>query len=186
MGKEIIYKKLNKEERQEIKYKSIEKLTKSLCADASWKHKSAEKIFENVASNIDSFLHNQMVRKVAKINIERAASTILKKLKNLKRCHSNEYNMVEFETWGFVGVYDDFNDCPMIIVDSNEQRMRENAVVLCEIQLLEKNPKAHIINELEKGKGDFLDSNQLRMYVNMKGEVFYPVGEVIGEAFEEE
>jgi hypothetical protein len=116
--------------------------------ESSWsKRLSSEQIFEHVAND-------KLVKILAEIDIEEASTFILKELKKIQTWNVNEYYSNDIPTCAYVGVH--LKAQPCLVVDSDKNRLKECAVVLCEMQLKESSPRNHIKYKLKRCIQKFL------------------------------
>jgi hypothetical protein len=130
MKKNTIQINLSDMEKEAMQYR----ITSKLCNDLKLKNRmSPEQIFEHVTNSLDTLIYNDLVKRVAKINLNDATEVVFKKLIKIKNCNINEYYTDELPTLAYVGV-DYLEPNHVLLVDSDENRLLSNcAVVLCEI-----------------------------------------------------
>ncbi len=156
MKKKTIQIKLSNMEKDAMKYRIIGKL----CNDLKWKDKMApEQIFEHVTNSLDSLIYNDLLKRVAGINLKDATEIIFKKLNKIKTCNINEYYTDELPTLAYVGV--DYLENSSLLVDSDENIVKQMGVLLGEFELKGRHPKVNIKNQLQRSIRKFLNDNPI-------------------------
>jgi hypothetical protein len=156
MKKNTIQINLSDMEKEAMQYR----ITSKLCNDLKLKNRmSPEQIFEHVTNSLDTLIYNDLVKRVAKINLNDATEVVFKKLIKIKNCNINEYYTDELPTLAYVGV--DYLEDSLLLVDSDENAVKQLGVVLCEIELKGLHPKLNIKNQLQRNIRKFLNDNPI-------------------------
>ncbi len=165
MKKKSIHHRLSKEEREAMKYGMIEKEAHKLCNDPAWRNRmSTQQILEYVTNTIETSFHKDLVKKVSEINLAEATEFILYKLIVFRNRNINEYYTEELPTKAFVGV--DYLKNPALIVESDENTVKQMGVVLGEFEYKGLHPKVNIRTQLKRSIRNFLENNPIKAYPN--------------------